>query len=323
LATAEQADINAVTATNSNANTIQGIAGQIANNPFGPALQTAANTASNYIGGTLVPQAQGANTALYNAANSVMSAGNNELAMFYNPQTPLYNQTQQRTTDQSNVALAQAGLLNTPYGAQQTANNAQNFNIAWDTYLQNAGLSALTGAEQAFSSAGSDFANAATQGQNAAQGITAGPQLQYNAYNLPLQTASTAYAGANNAYTADAGLANSFITTGQAGAGTQNQGVAAIANAETSQYTAETAQQNAIWSGVGNLVGGVASLGTGTANNTVGGSVLSSLFSDGASPAADGALDAGGAEATAATGTAVAAGGSELLDDAALAALFV
>ena len=86
------------------------------NNPFYAGAQTGANTAAQ--------QGQQGGAAMQGAANQIMGAG-------FDPQSALFNRTQQQTMDAAQAANAASGIGSTPYGASVAANALGNFGINW------------------------------------------------------------------------------------------------------------------------------------------------------------------------------------------------
>lgn len=167
-----------------------------AGNPYSPGYQTSANTAGqNY--GALAGQAQTSAGQFgqqaqqaYGAENTLQQAGQNVYNLATDPQSALFNRTQQQLTDQVNVGQAQRGLGTSAVGGSEYNQAMSNFDIDWQNNQlsrANTGLSALTGAyNQANQSAALGNADLAGQLLTGAQG--AGYQLQsgqtpYNAAN--------------------------------------------------------------------------------------------------------------------------------------------
>lgn len=154
-----------------NIGAVQGITGGLVNNPYAGGYQQGANTA----GGLGEMQALGQ----YGVGQSLTNLGTNVLPGYagavmntaFDPQQALYNRTLGQVSDQSNAALAQAGVGTTPYGAGIQGQNLANFNIDW----QNQQLARQTQGLGAASSALGQGGQLATAGQ----GLSAAAPNQY------------------------------------------------------------------------------------------------------------------------------------------------
>ena|SRR5487761_1943556 len=74
---------------------------------------------------------QGAGAQVMNAGQGQIGVGQNIQNMGLDPQSALYNRTQQQLTDQTRAGLAARGLDMTPYGAGVEGQTMGNFNIDW------------------------------------------------------------------------------------------------------------------------------------------------------------------------------------------------
>ncbi len=70
-------------------------------------------------------------TPLSSGATSGLAAGQQALTTGFDPQNALYDQQYNLSAQNAASANAEAGLTNSPYGASQAANTANNFNINW------------------------------------------------------------------------------------------------------------------------------------------------------------------------------------------------
>lgn len=130
---------------------------------------------------------QGA-TGLQQGANSILNTA-------FDPQSALFNQTQQQVSDQSNAANAMAGLGGTPYGASVAANAASNFDINWQNQqlgrqrqgLQSAGSIYPEASNLYATSGGLPYSTGANITGNALQGLGSAVQLGNQQYALPQQ----------------------------------------------------------------------------------------------------------------------------------------
>lgn len=85
------------------------------------------------------------------AAQNLFSGGNSILNTAFDPQSALFNQLQNQVSQQANAANAQAGLGGSAYGAGNTANTLQNFDINWQNQQLGRQATGLGAAGQAFS----------------------------------------------------------------------------------------------------------------------------------------------------------------------------
>lgn len=234
----------------------------IQNNPYTGTLQQGANQASAWALGPGTQIFEGGAQALSGAGNQLAGQIPGVLAYGNDPQNALYNQTSQQTIDQQNAINAMSGTGGSPYGAGLTAQDIQNFNLAWGNNQLNrmsqadaaaAGLSGAAG--QAFSGAG-----------NLAQGATA---LSYEGGQLPYEAENTPYLADLAAWNQAAGGVGSALAPGQnlmadlgnyLGIGQNATGLAQ--QGQQQQFN----QNNAIWQGLGQLFG----YGLGTAGGNQG-----------------------------------------------------
>ena len=178
------------------------------NNPYAPGYMGAANTAGQYAGGTLAPMQQAgaaslnslgqgaggyANDVLASARASVPMA-NQILQTGFDPQSALYNRTQQQVQDQVNAINSMYGLNNSPYGAGVANKTLSDFNIDWQNQQlgrQNQaaqGYSALLNAGVApysnlVNTAGKGFAGASDLGGASVQSTLQGGSIPYSSYS--------------------------------------------------------------------------------------------------------------------------------------------
>ena len=151
-------------------------------NPYASGAQNSANAAGSYSGNTLAPMAASGAQSLYASGQNALPYGAQALATAFDPQNALYNRTQQQVTDQTQAALASAGLGSSPYGAGVAGQTASNFNIDW----QNAQLQRQAQGAQTYGTishaAGADFTGAAGLGQISTAATNQAGQLPYAAY---------------------------------------------------------------------------------------------------------------------------------------------
>ena len=135
------------------------------NNPYASGQQTAANTAGTGYN-TTGTQSLGASQGLSTDANQLLQNA-------FSPNSALYNQGLQNATNQGNVALAQNGLTNSPYGAAVQGQNLNNYNLGWE---QNQ----LANENQALGTAGQAQTAANNLGQSGSGSILQGGTVPYN-----------------------------------------------------------------------------------------------------------------------------------------------
>lgn len=149
-------------------------------------------------------------------AQALQGAGGQVLNTAFDPQTALYNQLQQQTTDQANAANAAAGVSG-PYAAGTTDQALQNFNIAWQNQQ-------LARQQQGIQAAGQAYTGAQGLGTQAAS-------LPYNTYLGQQQTdigaLQSLIGGTSAAFGPSESLANllqSYLGLGQSATGLAQQG---------------------------------------------------------------------------------------------------
>ena len=218
----------------------------LVNNPYAGGAQGAAN-----IGGAL-GQAGALNQ--FGAGGQLGALGNYVGQLGVDPQQQLYNYLQNQNMQQAQVANAQAGVANTPYGAGVVDQSNQLFNMNWQNQLLNRatqGLGADIGAQQAASG---------LQGQGAQQYAQAGA-LPYQTYGQIGQGQIGALGqlgqfGSQGQVVAQTPIQD-YLSYLQAGTGAQQ--------AATGQLNAQVGQQNIGWGqnyqNLGLIGGGLAGLG--------------------------------------------------------------
>jgi hypothetical protein len=144
----------------------------LVSNPFIASYLGGANTGASYAANSLVPQLQGgANTltgisqtaagaapsyltANQGLANLLGGAGASVLNTAFDPQSALYNRTQQQVTDQANAVNSQYGLGSSAAGAGVANQASENFNIDWQNQQLARQTQGLGAVGQAFGTAG-------------------------------------------------------------------------------------------------------------------------------------------------------------------------
>ena len=252
-----------------NIGSVQGITSNLVNNPYAGGYQAGANTA----GGLGETQALGQ----YGVGQSLTNLGTNVLPQYagavmntaFDPQQALYNRTFGQVSDQSNAALAQAGVGTTPYGAGIQGQNLANFNIDWQNQQLNRQTQGLGAASSALGQGG--------QLAQAGQGLSAAAPNQY------LQSAGIPYGTYGSIGSNQIGALNTLGQFGQSASNlpqTQIQDYLGYLGQGTSQQSANNqsaalaAQIQAMY---GKSIGqGLSALGG--AGYGIGGSGYGSLF---------------------------------------------
>ena len=260
--------LNAFNTYSPNIGNVSGITNSLVNNPY----------AGGYMGGALTAGGLGESQALgqYGVGQSLTNLGTNVLPSYagavmntaFDPQQALYNRTLGQVSDQSNAALAQAGVGTTPYGAGIQGQNLANFNIDWQAQQLQNQIGGLGAATSALGQGG--------QLAQVGQGLSAAAPNQY------LQSAALPYGVYGNIGQGQIGAYNTLGQFGQSasqlpqtqiqdylgylGQGTAQQGV----NNQSAQLQAML--QNMYGSSIGQ---GLSALGGSTFGQNYG---LSSLF---------------------------------------------
>lgn len=178
-------------------------------------------------------RAEGTFSPMVNAGNQILQQG-------FDPQSALFNRTQQQLIDQSNAINAMSGLSASPYGAGVTGQNLSNFDINWQNNLLNRMATAGSAAQGLY-------------GQGLA-GLAQGGALRNEISNLAQGASGVVNAGQSAA-------AN---LSGQAG-NLMSQG--------SQQYLNALAQMNSLNQGAANLYGqgsNIYNQGLGTSSNLLG-----------------------------------------------------
>lgn len=150
----------------------------------------------------------------------------------FDPQSPLYNQQFQLSHDQANVANAQAGVSQSPYGAGVVDQADQNFNMNWE----NQQLARQAQAAQAASGVLGEAGQLAQTGagiQQTGAGITqtgtgiqtGGVGLQQQAPSQLIQSAMIPYATYQQIGQGQTQALQDLLSTGTSGANLSNMSV--------------------------------------------------------------------------------------------------
>ncbi len=184
----------------------QAYAGNIQNNPFAAQQLQGAQA-----GAALGPQVSGMQMQ---GAQALQGGAQNLLQQGFDPQSALYNQLQNQTSQQANAANAQAGVSG-PYAAGTIDQSLQNFNIGWQNNQLGREQTALQGA-------GTGFGQAGALGNQAIQTLPTAAGLPYSTYLSQQQNdigaLSSLTSGTNAAFGPNESLASmldSYLGLGQ------------------------------------------------------------------------------------------------------------
>jgi hypothetical protein len=167
-----------------------------------------------------------AGSNLTQASNTPLGYQGQALATGFDPQNQLYAQQYQQNQDQTNVANAQNGVANTPYGAGIAAQSNQNFDTNW----QNQQLQRQNTAANTASTLGSTAGNEATTGTAVGQSV---PQFSTSQQQQTIQD---------------------FLSYLQGGSSATNAGTSQY-GAESSAALGQQAVDNQALGGLGSLLG--------------------------------------------------------------------
>lgn len=226
----------------------------ISNNPYASLAQQGANQA-----GALAPGVSGMQMG---GANALYGAGNQLLSTAFDPQSQLYNRTQQQTMDQINAANAASGLAG-PAAAGVAQQGLTNFNIDWqNNLLQRQALGTQ--------SAGQAFSGASGLGQQGMDTLQSGSNIPYATYLGQQQDIYSGLSGLSSGYLSAFAPEQQQIQDIQSylGMGLGANGAVLAQN----QQAFDQAQQNGA---------GLASAVSGFGNNSTIQSALSGLFGAG------------------------------------------
>lgn len=253
-------------------NGLYGYAGQgnqyvqgITNNPYAGGYQQAAGQAGGQYG-ALGGLASGASGSLYGAGNQALSAGSAILQAGFDPQSALYNRTQNQVQQQTLAGLAATGTASSPYGAGVLGQTNSNFNIDWQDNELVREATAANAYGGLSNTAQSDFAAGGQQGVLGAQSTLQAGALPYNTKNQINQNSLDALSVGQGLYSSANQSAGQYL-------GLANQGYGNQLAAEQQQNQ----QNQQLWSGLGQIGGNLFS-GFGLANGGLG-----SLFGFGGS----------------------------------------
>jgi hypothetical protein len=191
-------------------------------------------------------EAAGGNTygTLSSLVPGITGAGNAVAQTAFDPQSALFNRTQNQLLDQSNAINAMSGVASTPYGASVTGNNLANFDINWQNNLlnrQNTGLGALQGAGTTAGNLLSQGTGALNAGNTAGMNLTLGGLGAFNQGNTAAQNLLTG--GASTLYGGNTSGSN-LIGTGLDALYGGNTNLGGLINSAGSGYTGATGLYN-------------------------------------------------------------------------------
>ena len=208
----------------------------LAANPYAGGAQAGANTAGAYGTGTLAPMQAAGAQSLYGAGQTGIPYASQILQTGFDPQSALYNRTQQQTQDQINAQLGMSGLSGSPYGAGVAAQGLSNFNIDWQNQQLQRQTQAASGYGNLVSGAGRGIVGGSDLGGQAMTTMQAGSQLPYSTYmgqQSDVLGAGSQYAGAaNTAFGLDQNTLNAlaaYLKLGQSATSIGQQGAAQTA----------------------------------------------------------------------------------------------
>ena len=250
------------------ANQAQGYTGNILNNAYAPAYQSAANQAGAYLGNTLAPSLQTSSQNLSGAASAALPYGQSILQTGFDPQNQLYNRTQNQVQQQTDAQLAATGVGATPYGASVMAQSADNFNIDWQNNQEARQSQALSSYDSLLGSVGSAYGQAGALGTAASDATLAGGQLPYSTSNAINQTDVGALQTQQGFYAQPTNTAGNWV---QSVYGDQMQ-----------QYNAQEQQNQSFWGDLGNIGGTLFGAATGGAGGL--GGLFGGLFGGSSDP---------------------------------------
>lgn len=229
---------------------VSGIAQGLVGSPYANQYQQGAGTAGQMgMAGALGAYGQGQN--LYGMGNQIAQTA-------FDPQSALYSRTAQQLQDQTRAANMAAGVGTTPYGAGIEAQNMSNFNIDWQNQQLQRQLQGIQGASSAFGQGAGLQAAAPGQFLTGA-GMPYTTQQAIGGQNLGTLGTMAGF-GAQGAQIPQQQIQDylSYLGWGTGAAGTSNTASLGLYQ-EQLQQAKDTAQQNqAMWSGIGNLAGNVA-----------------------------------------------------------------
>ena len=187
----------------------------------------------------------GGQTAL-GAAGQVLNTG-------FDPQQALYNRTLQQTTDSTNANNAAYGLSNSPYGAGVADQANSNFNIDWQNQQLSRQLQALSGYDSTLGAAGNVDTQAGALGSQGLNTIFDSGMLPYqtdtqiNQNNLGMLNSATQ----GEIASLQPGFQQQASDLGYLGVG---QGATGL---NQNAWKMNAQQNDNVWSGIGNIVGGI------------------------------------------------------------------
>lgn len=218
------------------------IANALANNPYSNAYQGVANQVASQGANWLSPMQQ-------QGANQLQSAGNQIYQTAFDPQSALYNRTQQQVLDQANAINSMYGLSSSPYGAGVTNQALSNFNIDWQNNLLQRQLQGVQGAGQAYS-------GASGLGGSALNTLMTTGALPYSTYSGINNDILNAYGLGQGIDMNAINAAAEYMGLGQSG--TQLAQRAALGNAGLAQQQYQNQQGS--YAGLGQSLGGLETL---------------------------------------------------------------
>lgn len=192
---------------------------------------------------------QNVNTANYlsNIPQQLNPAVMATLNTAYDPQRDLYNQQHQANADYTNASLAQSGLSYTPWASGVGATSDQNFNTNWQATQLGREQTGANTVASLLGAGGTAATTGAQLGQTGATQIAQGGAMPY-----------TTQTGINTDTTAML----PYLTSNQQQQAQDYTAYYNAANANTANATAAGQANNQYMTGIGQGLGGLATLGT-------------------------------------------------------------
>jgi hypothetical protein len=191
----------------------------------------------------------------------------------FDPQSALYGRTAQQVQDQTRAGLEARGMDMTPYGAGVEGQAMSNFNIDWQNNQLARQLQGLQGAGQAIGQGAGLQAGAPGQFLTAA-GMPWTTGQQIGGQNLGTLGTMAGF-GAQGAQIPQQQIQDylSYLGWGTGDLSSINQANLGLYSGQLKQAAQESAENQAMWKGIGQLAGGVMGLPFGGAGGTVGGAL--------------------------------------------------
>lgn len=234
----------------SNLPTYQNLISGYGQNPYSGLAQQGAGQVAQQ--GQGVGQQQiSAGQNLFQGAGQITPYAQDQLTQAYDPQRAVYNQQYGQLMDHQNAINAMNGVAGSPYAAEVSGQQGQNFDLSWlasQAGRQQQALSAYTGA---IGAQGNLYNQASGLENQGLQTWAASSQLPYQTYlgqlNDQVSGINSAVAGESGTLTPEATQMNSLL---------QYLGVGQSATSVNQKGQAQQNQQDSsFWAGLANLGG--------------------------------------------------------------------